>query len=47
MAVTRSEIDYVVGEIMNLKKKISDLESTVTRQGNFINKVASDVDGND
>jgi len=41
------EIDYVIGELMALKKQVSDLESAISRQGTFINKIASDVDGSD
>ncbi len=41
------EIDYVIGELMALKKQVTDLEHTISKQGNFLNKIASDVDGND
>jgi len=41
------EIDYVIGELMALKKQVTDLEHTISKQGTFLNKIASDVDGRD
>ncbi len=41
------EIDYLVGELMALKKKVDDLEHSISKQGTYLNKLASDVDGND
>ena len=41
------EIDYVIGELMALKKQVDDLEHTISKQGTYLNKIASDVDGND
>ena len=43
-ASVRSEIEYLVGEIAKLNKKINDLESVTVRQGSFLNKIASEQD---
>ena len=43
----RSEIEYLLNEVTQLKKKMSLLEDSLTKQGNYLNKVASDVDNSD
>lgn len=37
-----AESEYILSEIAKLNKKISDLESLMVRQGNFLNKIASE-----
>ena len=39
----RSEIEYLMNEVIQLKKKVSLLEDSITKQGNYLNKIASDV----
>ena len=41
------EIDYLVGELMALKKKVNDLEHDISRQGGYLKKIASEVDEKD
>jgi len=43
----RSEMEYLMNEVIQLKKKVSLLEDSVTNQGKYLNKVASDVDNSD
>ena len=43
----RSEMEYLMNEVIQLKKKVSLLEDSLTKQGNYLNKVASDVDNSD
>ncbi len=40
----RSEIEYLLNEVTKLNKKVSLLEDSLTRQGDYLNKIASDVD---
>ncbi len=42
----RSEMEYLMNEVTQLKKKVSLLEDSLTKQGNYLNKIASDVDNN-
>lgn len=43
-ASVRSEIEFLIGEMAKLNKKISDLESVTVRQGSYLNKIASEQD---
>ncbi len=40
----RSEIEYLLNEVNKLTKKLSLLEDSLTKQGNYLNKIASEVD---
>jgi len=40
-------MEYLMNEVIQLKKKVSLLEDSLTKQGNYLNKVASDVDNSD
>lgn len=39
----RSEIEYLLDEVNKLNKKLTLLEDSLTKQGNYLNKIASDV----
>lgn len=43
----RSEIEYLLSEVNRLTKKMSALEDSLTKQGKYLNKIASEVDDSD